>query len=220
MSQLRSSERAGAGGRLDRASGRLPRAGNHGGGAATDPDAASVARVRAGDALAFEALFRAYYRPLTGFVLGYVHSRGIAEELAQDVLCRVWEQRITWEVGGTVRGYLYAAARHRALDYLKHRRVAERWESTWSGGADAAPPGMGEPSAPADAEVRAEELMVAAARVIAALPDRCRHAYTLRRQHGLAYAEIARVMRLSIKRVEFLLTQAHRTLQTQLADYL
>ena len=52
-----------------------------------------VARIRAGDATAFEALFQAYYGPLWAYALGLVDSPELAEECVQDVLFRVWAHR-------------------------------------------------------------------------------------------------------------------------------
>ena len=45
----------------------------------------------------FAALFRARYAELCHFVLQFVHSRPVAEELVQDLFLRIWERRQSWE---------------------------------------------------------------------------------------------------------------------------
>ena len=77
-----------------------------------------VARIRAGDGAAFEAMFRQYYEPLLRFALTYLPVRESAEDLVQDVFYRIWEHRERWAVRTTLAAYLYAAVRHRALDSL------------------------------------------------------------------------------------------------------
>ncbi len=46
------------------------------------------ARVRTGDAQAFEALFRAYVDPLCSFAYSYVESESQAQEIVQDLFAR------------------------------------------------------------------------------------------------------------------------------------
>src|SRR5437762_8700363 len=45
----------------------------------------------------FGVLFERRYPELCHFVLQFVRSRAVAEELVQDLFLRVWEQRAKWE---------------------------------------------------------------------------------------------------------------------------
>ncbi len=191
-------------------------------GAALDPllwesegDAELAARVRSGDMGAFETLFHAHYDRLCAFVLGYVDSRETAEDLVQELFARLWERRAEWEVRGSVRGYLYAAARNRALSHLRHARVVARWtEST------VRDIGLKGPSASsADDEVRSKELAAAIARAVGRLPPRRRQAYTLRWQHDLSLAEIAAVMGVTVKCVELHLAGASKAVREVVAEF-
>jgi hypothetical protein len=56
-------------------------------------DAAWLELIQAGDVGAFEALFHDHYPGLCVFAARLVASDAIAEELVQDVLLRVWQQR-------------------------------------------------------------------------------------------------------------------------------
>src|ERR1043166_4031398 len=78
--------------------------------AARAPGHDLVARVRAGDEAAFEAMFRAYYDPLCHYVAAYLGSRDAAEDAVQGVFVRIWEDRTRWVVRD-LRHYLYAAVR-------------------------------------------------------------------------------------------------------------
>jgi len=179
-------------------------------------DAELVARVRLGDASAFEALFHAYYEPLCGFVLGYVRSAEVAEDVVQGLFAYLWERRAEWEVRGTPRSYLYCAARNRALSLLRHDRVAARWEAGALREITSRP--GAKPSA--DDRVRSHELAEALARAVERLPPRRRQAYTLRWQHDLSLAEIASVMEVTVKCVELQLASASKAIREALGEFL
>jgi RNA polymerase sigma-19 factor, ECF subfamily len=180
-------------------------------------DAAWLERIRAGDAGAFETLFRDHYHGLCVFAARLVASDAIAEELVQDVLLRVWQQRERWTVTGSVAAYLYGAVRNQALAYLRHARVERRRQDRR--GAESRHTIEGH-VAQADEAVRGAELAAAIDRAITDLPPRCREAYLLRRQHHLSYAEIAGVMNVTPKTVEIHIGAALKALRASLAEWL
>jgi RNA polymerase sigma-70 factor (ECF subfamily) len=175
-------------------------------------------RVRAGDAAAFEALFHRHYRRLHAFIDGYVGSAEVAEDLAVDVFTRIWERRAEWEVRGSVRAYLYGAARNEALAHLRRRRMMERAHA--EAARDLHSPGVAGPSAAADARLEASELEVAVEAAIARLPERGREALVLHRKHGLSYVEVADAMGISPRTVEVHIRRAFVALRTELAPFI
>lgn len=178
-------------------------------------DSELVKRIHLGDAEAFEWLFHTYYEALCKYVLRYVESAAIAEELVQETFARVWERRTAWEVRGNVRSYLYGAARNRALTHLRHVRVVARsqdrvqHEGAFGGRA----------VAQSDEQVRMDDMAQALARAVESLPPRQRQAYTLRWQHELPVAEIAVLMGVSVKCIEAQLTSALKTIRRALAAF-
>src|SRR2546429_8919136 len=83
------------------------------------------ARIRAGDAAAFERAFRTYHPALCKFAFRYVHSRDVAQELVHDVFATLWEERGRLSVD-RLKSYLYAAVRNLAISHLRHELVARR----------------------------------------------------------------------------------------------
>jgi len=163
-----------------------------------DPAAAErdwVARVRAGDQAAFEAMFRAHYDGLCRSVASYLGSRDAAEDVVQGVFVRLWRDRAEWAVTN-LRHYLYTAVRRSATSHFRHvavrRRAApvlaletiDRTELT-----------------SADGEFEAEELRHRVERALAGLPPRTREAFVLSRGEGLSYNEVAVRMAISPKTV-------------------
>src|SRR5438046_10333134 len=89
----------------------------------------------------FEATFREHCAGLCEFVYAYVRSREIAQELVQDLFLRLWELQGTPTEPPLTKASLYAAARNRALRYLRHHRVEARWQARAERKTEQAPPG-------------------------------------------------------------------------------
>ena len=183
------------------------------------PDRELVARIRAGDEHAFEAVFRTHYDGLCRFAAGIVGSDAEAEELAQEMLLRIWRQREDLMIAGSLPAYLYAAIRNGALNRLRRGRAEQRWRDQVTREGDVPHHGGAEP-ARADDDLRSTELAAAIERAVDELPPRRRQAYVLRRQHHLSYAEIAAVMEIAPKTVEIQIGAALKTLRQKLAEWL
>jgi RNA polymerase sigma-70 factor, ECF subfamily len=176
---------------------------------APDDDIACLERIRAGDAVAFEELFRRYAEPLYDCAHGYVGSRDAAQEIVQQVFVNVWERRCEWDVSHTVATYLFRAVRNGSLNALRDRRRGLAFRARLSDTVTRTAPDIAQ-------EIEAAELAVAVARVVARLPARCREVFRLNRYHHLTYAEVAEVLGLSVKTVEVHMARALRELRTRL----
>lgn len=163
-------------------------------------------------ASAFDALVRAHYARLCSFVYRILHSETDAEDVVQGVFSRIWVRQLEFDYSDPLP-YLYRAVRNAALTHLRDRRVrAQRLAAFEPPDADPVPG--------AAAGMEQSELAGAFRRAVAGLPPRCRTIYTMNREQGLTYAEIARVLGISVKTVETQMGRALRTLRTSLAPYL
>jgi RNA polymerase sigma factor (sigma-70 family) len=170
-------------------------------------------RIRAGDVSAFEELFRELHAPLCEVVDCYVRSQAIAEEIVQDLFFTVWIKRATLQAE-SMRGYLFRAARNRALHQVRHDSVVRRFGRLVEARPEVA--GVAAAGAPADAE---EEERVRRLRgAMDLLPPRARLALVLRLDHGMKDQQVAEAMGISVKGVEKLVATAKRSLYTMLAD--
>jgi RNA polymerase sigma-70 factor, ECF subfamily len=177
-----------------------------------------IARIRAGDAEAFSAVFHAHYTALCSFVASYVDDAEVAEELVQELFCALWERRAEWNPPGRIRHYLLAAARNRSISYLRHLRVALRTSRRWAGTDDESP-GMGHRTSSPDRDLEIAELTRACRQAIHTLPERRRLVIIFRWQHQMTHAEIAHALGISVKGVESLLTRALKSLRTYLSHF-
>jgi RNA polymerase sigma-70 factor, ECF subfamily len=171
-----------------------------------------VARIQAGDSRAFEALYLAFYAPLCAFVTTIVGNPAQSEDIVQDLLCRIWERREEWRPSsGGARRYLFGAARNRALNHLKRRRIEARAADVFPADDHVVPT--------PDGQAEAQDFSAALARALADLPPRCRQACFLRWRYGLTYPEIAAAMSVTQKAVEALLTRGLKALRVALVAF-
>jgi RNA polymerase sigma-70 factor (ECF subfamily) len=174
-------------------------------------DAEVLGRLRAGRQDAFESIFKTYYPQLVGVAESMVRDRQAAEDVVQDVMVELWRRRESIDVDTSLRAYLFRAARNRALNHLRHQKIAPR-----------ADPEMAEavPSRTSDTGFETREINRALRAAARELPERCREVFELSRIQGLSYAEIAQVLQISIKTVEAQMGKALRVLREALAAYL
>jgi RNA polymerase sigma-70 factor (ECF subfamily) len=174
----------------------------------TSRDASDAVSLRAGDAAAFEKVFRAYHTRLCGFAHSYVRNRAEAEEVVQDVFLALWRQK-ELVVQSSLRAYLFRAVRNRVLNRNERAQLEQRWlEQHDAAALEVVDPGPSAEELVEEAQT-AERLRAA----IAALPPGCQTVLRLRWEEQLSYAEIAETLGISVKGVENQLARARRGLR-------
>ena len=172
-----------------------------------------IERIQEGNRKAFETLFRAYYNELCDFVEYQLGSPELAEDLVQDIFCDIWRRRADWEPKGTLKAYLYRAARNQSIKQIERRQVRRRWKRQEKQRNAPQEPG------PEDA-LQHRELKRVLQTSVDDLPERRRQVYVLSRQHGLTYKEIAEVMEISPKTVDHQMVAALKFLRERLSSFL
>jgi RNA polymerase sigma-70 factor (ECF subfamily) len=155
-----------------------------------------------------------YLEPLLGYAFSLVGTREMAEDIAQDVLCWLWYDRLSIRVQGSLRSYLFAAVRHRAIDHFRRVSTEINAASEFAGDDDI--PAMATPERATDDRTLRNELTTSLRRAVDQLPIR-RREIVLLRWRQLSNAEIAEIMGISIKTVEAQVTRAFETLRESLA---
>lgn len=163
-----------------------------------------------GDHAAFEALFYLYYRELCFFTEWHVRSKECAEELVSDLFIKLWEKRAVLQITN-IRPYLYQAAKHNALNYLrKSKLVTEPIESHTH-------------LQQSEAEGPYQQLLLKESHkemnsLIDSLPERRKLIFVMSRIDGLSYSEIADLLDISIRTVEDQMFKAVKSLRSSMHD--
>lgn len=171
-----------------------------------------IKNIQQGNHQAFEQLFKSYFQYLVHFAWRYVESNAIAEDLVQEVFSKIWENQETWIITGSLRSYLRKSVANQALNYLKHKKLEEKYDKEW----------MKEKALPPlefEEHMRNKQIVAAISQAVEELPRRSKMTFELRYNNGLTYFEIAKVMGVSIKTVESQMTIILKKLRHRLSKY-
>ncbi len=163
-----------------------------------------------GDERAFQSLVARWQQPVFAFLLHMLGSVEEAEDMAQDVFMKVYDQADRYRPEGKFRRWLLRIAGNRARSALRRRRVL-RWVSFDPGRHDA--PAGGDD---AQRDLERRETIDTVRRAVAGLPERQRAAVALKKFQGLSYREIADVLDTTVPAVESLLQRAAESLRQTL----
>ena len=185
--------------------------------AAQEEDRALMARVQRGDEAAFGALIARCELPVKRLIARIVLNAGDAEELAQETMVRVWQQREKFRDGAEVRPWVFSIAVNLARNRLRWWRrrptvALQEWiEPDGRGDRDSAIGERGERSGAVALE--AGERAAAVRDAVAALPAELREAIVLFEFEELSQAEIAVTVGVTLKAVETRIARAKEKLR-------
>lgn len=169
-------------------------------------------RIRKGDILSFEELFRLSYQGMYSYAKTLVRSGEIAEEVVQDVFYNIWKNRETLRIVRNWQSYLYRSVYNNAMMSLRRTRKETILESDKFTELEGSTP---DPSQ----VMEYREVSEMVTRTIGELPDRTREIFLLNREEGLRYNEIADRLSISVKTVEANMGKALRALREGLGKY-
>jgi RNA polymerase sigma-70 factor (ECF subfamily) len=185
-------------------------------------DSELMLRVQAGDDAAFDSLVEKFRRPLIGFMYRMVGNSATAEDLAQDVLLRVYRSRETYAAEAKFSTWLYRIATNLGLNYLRDTR-SERTQVAVSLDEPDEETGktvdVADRAPSVEQDLMREERMEAIRRHVQALPERQRAAVIMHKYQEMDYREIARVLKMSESATKSLLFRAYEVLRVKLKDF-
>lgn len=158
----------------------------------------------------FEKLFNEYYNPLCNFVLGITKDKNKAEDVVQDVFVQMWKKRDSITIDKNLKSYLFAAAKNKAIEWLRRENLFKKFESS----AD------GKKFLQGDTEDLSYkyEMLEKLNHSIRQLPTKCQKVFRLGKINGLTYAEIAEEMDISVKTVENQMSRALKLLRNMMFE--
>ncbi|WP_448778178.1 RNA polymerase sigma-70 factor [Bacteroides congonensis] len=170
-----------------------------------------LSAVQRGDQKAFDTLFRRYYPMLCAYGHRFVELED-AEEIVEDSLLWIWENRETLVIESSLNSYLFKMVYRRALNKLAHIDATQRADTRFY-------EEMQEMLQETD-YYQVEELTRRIEEAVAALPESYREAFVMHRFRDMSYKEIAETLGVSPKTIDYRIQQALKQLRTDLKDYL
>ena len=160
------------------------------------------------DQAAFKAFYHHFFIKLLRFSFSLTRTKEVAEEITNDVFMHCWQKRQSLGHIKNPQVYLFVVAKNKAIDYLRKQAISKQVyfpeEEKVNIAFDSDP----------------EQLMISAEMIrkmeftIQQLPPKCKMVFTLIKQNGMKYKEVAEVMNLSVKTVENQLAIAMKRLTT------
>ena len=170
-----------------------------------------LSKLQQGDKKAFNALFRKYYPTLCAYAHRFVDLED-AEEIVQDVMLWLWENREILLIESSLSQYLLKMIYHRALNRIAQKEVKYRADTLFY-----------EKNQAMIYDVdfyQIEELTKRIHTAIAALPESYREAFIMHRFKDMSYKEIAELLNISTKTVDYRIQQALKLLRKELKEFL
>ncbi|MCU4154757.1 RNA polymerase sigma-70 factor [Carboxylicivirga sp. A043] len=153
--------------------------------------------IQQGNHLEFARLLDGYSHDLFLFAKGILNDSVLAEEAVSDVFVKVWESHERLEQVSNLKSYLFSSVRNQAISYLrskKNRDIVSIEDITTY---------YFEPVDPTDDSELEEEKLQKILKAIDYLPAQTRMVFSLAKVQGLKYKEIAEILDIKVKTVDY-----------------
>lgn len=168
----------------------------------------------------FNEIYTSYYKKSFFFVKSYVHDDLAAEDIASESLIKLWEKLKTEEID-YVEPLLLTILKNKALDYLKHEEVKRNaLESMADWHLQELTVRISSLESCDPNEIFSQEVEKIIRETLNSLSEQTRQAFLLSRFEHKSNKEIAELMGVSVKGVEYHITKALKALRISLKDYL
>ena len=159
----------------------------------------------------FRKIFNEYYGALCNYSVRIVYDMDVAEDTVQAVFIRLWENRESLTITGSLKAYLFNSVRNASLDYLRAQKRKDKYVEQTTYLHQYEEEDTGE-----DMQVFRYKLYEA----IKKLKPKTREIFMLHKMEGLTYKEIAEHLNLPKRTVEYNIYTALAQLKEKLkADY-
>lgn len=146
----------------------------------------------------FEEIFIHYFPKVRTFAAVLLKSEQEAEDVAQDIFVKLWEQPELWE-GNLVRNYLYTMVKNHVFNRIKRKNLESKYINAQLDIHSFEE--IAEFKDPLN-ELYHEELQLLLKLSLEQLPDKRRQIFEMSRFEHLSNNEIAERMNLSVRTVE------------------
>jgi RNA polymerase sigma-70 factor (family 1) len=166
-----------------------------------------------GEVSAFEQLYHALWTRLYSTAYNYVRDKANAQEIVQEVFIKLWQKRNDLREVNDIHAFAIRAVQFRIYDFFDNRKVeakyiqhvAEHNERKIDNTHHLA---------------EYNETLQVIEREINELPSTTRNVFRLSRFEQLSNEEIASKLKISIKTVEYHITQSLKHLRLRLGNFL
>lgn len=169
----------------------------------------------------FNQFFLEYQQRFVHFAVTYVHDEAVAEDIVIESMMYYWENKERLAADTNIPAYVLTAIKHKCIDHLRHRQLHQEisdeisrlyaWElSSRILSLEEFEPG----------EIFTREIQEIVDAALSALPEQTRRIFVMSRYENKSHKEIAELLGITTKGVEFHISKATKVLRLALKDYL
>lgn len=172
-----------------------------------------------GDEAAYTFFYDKYFRRIQSFSVQFIYDQDEAENLAQEALLYLWQNKESVESINGIQAFLYTYAKSKCLNLIRHNKVKDKFKNDL----------LNHQERELNIEVlnsvqfdtlELTELERIIQESISDLPPKTREVFIKKRFENKKNSEIAEEMDVTLKAVEAHMTKALKILKTKLSDYL
>ena len=168
--------------------------------------------LRKGDVDAFEQIFKQHWHRLYLIARSRLQSHDEAEEVIQSIFSSLWEKRESLLITN-LPFYLQTAVRNSIIDLIRSRVTKQKY---W----DYYKVFIPDQQAVTENAIDFDDLNGAVEEAVNHLPEKSKKVFQLSRFEGRSNKEIAKLLHLSEKAIEYHLTKSLRDLRLHLKDFI
>jgi len=143
---------------------------------------------------AFNALFIHYYPKIKFYLTNFLKDKDEAIDIAQDIFCKIWENREMCPNINNYNAFLYTMARNALYNYFEHNQIKETYALKNKKAADY--------SDLIEGEIYAKELGLLIEMAIEQMPEQRKRIFKMSRENGFTNDEISIQLNISKRTVE------------------
>ena len=167
------------------------------------------------DQRAFRQFFDLYYHKLLNFAYFFLESSVAAEEVVSTVFISLWKNRKKLPEINRIEAYLFSSTKNKSYNYLRDNKRLIQFRDIDSE-SDFLVPQFENP----ETEMLSREFREKIIEIIEELPPKCKMIFTLIREDGMKYKEVAELLDISIKTVEVQMGRALSKIKGSIKPYL
>lgn len=174
-----------------------------------------ISEIKSGNRDVFQLFYRAEFCNIVYFINKYIYDNDSAKDIAQESFISLWNYREKLDDQKNIRALIYTIAKNKALNYLRSNFIQnnspindELLINFNSLASDYV-----------SNNIESLELNDIITKIYESLPPTYKESFLLSRNAGLTYEQIAERKGVSVKAIEYHISQALKIIRKKLAKY-
>jgi RNA polymerase sigma-70 factor (ECF subfamily) len=161
------------------------------------------------DEVYYKELFYSLYPRLVSYSFSFVKDKFLAEEVVENIMLQLWENRVKFEKINEVKSYLYVMVKNSCIHALKKEQTNVMLDDSL----------RDDDTADFDFNILEEEFYAVLIDAVNSLPKKCKEVFELSCLEGLKYKDIAEQLQISVNTVKSQRARAIELLREKLKDH-